>query len=334
MNYFRLNQKANTHILLLFAGLALIFFIVFSASGGFKNKLFATLFPKPPINASENAGSISFIDEDGNPITEITSNSVKIQITDVNWSFIPSPSPSASATDSSTPTPTATPIAITTASVLLAEDPDFTVNTESVGVGSTYYNFSDSTIGYKNLYAKFIASDGTEKKANPYPAIIQLISPTPTPTDSPTPTPTDTPTDTPEPTSSDTPTPEPSDTPPPSPTDTPIPTENPTPTPAPAPTNIPADIPQLTPAPSPTITNGFTLNNSALELINERNASTIESPAPSDMPTPTPIDVVANKDCGLYCRFDNLLKKINPVAEQTVNNFLLGILTKIGLIKE
>lgn len=285
MEYFRHNQKGSVHLLLLLSALALIAFILFSASAGFKDKLFASLFPKQLSIASEGVGSVKFVDENSNQITQVPSTTVKVQISDVTWS-------------PQTVANRASPVPVTTVNVLLAEDLNFTVNTQSVGVGTTYYNFSDSTPGTKTLYTKFIGSDGTKQNANPFPAVIQLISPTPTPSPTSTDSPANTPT--PAPTNSPTPAPSPSLSPSSTPTNTPIPTSMPTPSPV----------------------RSIVIYESA------------ENPFPTSQPTLIDVKVQENKDCGLYCNLDKLLKKISPSTEEKINSFLLSILIKFGLIKE
>lgn len=76
------------------------------------------------------------------------------------------------------PTPTPTPIQKTTISIGLAEDPNFTINRQTIDFTTDpiSYTFSDSNPGLKTLYAKFIASDGQEQNANPFPATITVIS--------------------------------------------------------------------------------------------------------------------------------------------------------------
>ncbi len=415
MIYIRNNQKASAHVLLLVVAMTLIVFIVFSASAGFKNKLFGSLFTKSTSFASGNAGSVIFVDESNNQITETTSATVKLQISDVVWPTS-TPTTSNNTSDdlnlfniSSTTTcqrlpqvtnlkpagvitsgnntltwdpvagttrgyflvindrtnpyagceigitqnpgdvcavvltnsysfnfqptrlyrwgvvaandcgismpasvvvavgPFPTPTPVTTATVLLAEDSNFSVNAQSASLGNANYNFSDPTPGIKSLYAKFIGSNGTVQNANPFPATISLISPTPIPTPSQTDSPTDFP--------------------------TPTPTESPTPASSPTTDNTPVEIPQSTETPGATLTpGGFTLNNSALVLINERN---ISSAADSFAASQSTSNLNAEKkDCGFYCSLDSLLKKISPSTEERFNSFILSTLIKLGLIKE
>lgn len=89
--------------------------------------------------------------------------------------------------------------AVVTQSVVLAEDPGFTVNKQTVNftTNSFTYTFSSANPGTKTLYAKFIASDGQEQNASPFPITITLQTPSPTPTSSPTPSATPTPSPTP-----------------------------------------------------------------------------------------------------------------------------------------
>lgn len=79
----------------------------------------------------------------------------------------PSPSPS--------PTPTSGPV--TTVSVVLAEDPNFTINKQELNFTTDLitYTFSNSSAGTKTLYVRFVASDGRTQNGNPYPATINLV---------------------------------------------------------------------------------------------------------------------------------------------------------------
>lgn len=80
-----------------------------------------------------------------------------------------------------------TSFAVVTATVVLAEDPNFTSNVKTVNFTTNpiEYIFSSSTAGTKTLYAKFIASDGQQQNANPFPVTINLVALTPSPTPSP-----------------------------------------------------------------------------------------------------------------------------------------------------
>ncbi len=94
----------------------------------------------------------------------------------------PNPTPTPSASPSATPSPTSAPV--TTQNVILAEDPNFTVNKQTVNFTTNPFNytFSSSAAGTKTLYAKFITSDGiTTQNANPFPVSITLTAPSPTP---------------------------------------------------------------------------------------------------------------------------------------------------------
>ena len=103
--------------------------------------------------------------------------------------------------------------------------------------------------------------------------VVEVVEPTPTPTDTPSPTPTDTPTstptDAPSPTPTDTPTSTPTDTPPaptdPSP-DTPTPTSTATPTPTTTPTETPTPTFTPTATPTPTPKPDAVVNTEALNL--------------------------------------------------------------------
>ncbi|MBI3486367.1 sulfatase [Candidatus Daviesbacteria bacterium] len=89
------------------------------------------------------------------------------QSTDSNYNII--------YTSKTKPTPTPNP---QTKSVVLAEDPNFTINSKTLDFTTSpiSYTFSDSTPGLKVLYAKFIAIDGRVQNASPFPAQIQLIN--------------------------------------------------------------------------------------------------------------------------------------------------------------
>lgn len=195
-------EQGIVHIPILIAAIALIGFILVSSSADFKNKLFATLFPKPKSQAAENLpGSVRFVDSSGNTITTTTSATVKLKYTLPNvgiGSTNPSPSPSWSTTPSptptpipnpvsapiSSPTPTPTPTPVTITNIALAEDNPLRTNLKILKVDSSNtanYIFSDSTPGTKNLYVKFIDSNGYPINATPFPVTIQLVAPTPSP---------------------------------------------------------------------------------------------------------------------------------------------------------
>lgn len=75
------------------------------------------------------------------------------------------------------------PPPVTTASINLAEDPNFTVNSQTLPFTTELvsYTFSNSDPGIKTLYGKFTASDGQVQNANPFPATVELLAPTPSP---------------------------------------------------------------------------------------------------------------------------------------------------------
>lgn len=75
-----------------------------------------------------------------------------------------------------TSSPSATPV--TTEKVVLAEDPNFTVNKQTLDFTTSpiTYTFSDPTPGPKTLYVKFISSNGKEQNATPFPAQITLVT--------------------------------------------------------------------------------------------------------------------------------------------------------------
>lgn len=85
------------------------------------------------------------------------------------------------------PSPSLNPQPVTVMATL-AEDPNFTLNVKTasfsgqLNIVTTDYTFSNSNAGTKTLYVKFIASNGQEQKANPYPATISLIVSTSSPT--------------------------------------------------------------------------------------------------------------------------------------------------------
>lgn len=83
----------------------------------------------------------------------------------------------------SSPAPPASTAPVTTVKVKLAEDPNFTSNyiEASFSAQAVTYTFTNSNPGTKTLYAKFVASDGREQNANPYPVTISLIAPSPSP---------------------------------------------------------------------------------------------------------------------------------------------------------
>lgn len=90
--------------------------------------------------------------------------------------------PTATAIQSPTVLPTSalsspTPIPVTTAAVVLSEDSNFSINNKTVvfSSDSVTYTFSDAAPGVKTLYVKFIASDGREQSASPFPATITLL---------------------------------------------------------------------------------------------------------------------------------------------------------------
>lgn len=93
-----------------------------------------------------------------------------------------------SCTPVASPTPSPSPQPIYTTQVVLAEDPNFSQNSLVVDYTTSplelNYTFSDSNPGQKNIYAKFLNSDGlnqTEQNASPFPMSIQLLAPTPSP---------------------------------------------------------------------------------------------------------------------------------------------------------
>ncbi len=71
--------------------------------------------------------------------------------------------------------------------VYLAEDPNFLTLTRVIPFTSEpiEYTFTDSGVGQKLLYVKFISNIGTEQNALPFPAEIRLENPAPTPTPDP-----------------------------------------------------------------------------------------------------------------------------------------------------
>lgn len=73
------NQKGIAHILLLIAAIGLIAFLLISNISSFKNGLFATLFSKFPSFAS--GPGLVFVDNSNNPISQITSSTVRVQLT-------------------------------------------------------------------------------------------------------------------------------------------------------------------------------------------------------------------------------------------------------------
>jgi len=108
------------------------------------------------------------------------------------------------------------------------------------------YDWASAAVGPHTLTAKTVDNDGDI--AVSAPVNIDVVMPTPTPTETPTPVPTDTPT--PVPTDTPTPTPTPTFVPTEMPTPTPTPTSTETPTPTPTDTPIPTDVP--TPVPTAT----------------------------------------------------------------------------------
>jgi hypothetical protein len=73
-----INEKGAMPLLILIAGLGLIAFLIVSSAAPLKDKLFNALYPKP---ASHAASEIVFVDEEGNALTEITSPTVRVQLT-------------------------------------------------------------------------------------------------------------------------------------------------------------------------------------------------------------------------------------------------------------
>lgn len=125
-----------------------------------------------------------------------------------NCQVPPHPTPTPTATPTATPTTTVTvaptvtptvsaPVEIKTVSVMLSEDPNFTIaksivwNTDAASMVIDY-TFSTSYPGIKTLYVRFKGSNGEVKDGNPIPATINLVAIS-TPVITPLPTPTLTP---------------------------------------------------------------------------------------------------------------------------------------------
>ncbi len=81
------------------------------------------------------------------------------------------------------PTPTSTPKMVHISNVILAEDPNFSVNLVDIPITSNpqtvEYSLSNTDLGTKFVYAKFIATNGEEQIFKDF---VNLVSPSPSPT--------------------------------------------------------------------------------------------------------------------------------------------------------
>ncbi len=104
----KIDNKGAIPLLVLISAVAIVVFIGLTSTFSFKHNLFGSLFPKPYTKASEP--QITFIDNQGNVITSITSPQVRVRVNS-KWPPQPqqtSPTPSPSMRPSSTPSPTPT----------------------------------------------------------------------------------------------------------------------------------------------------------------------------------------------------------------------------------
>lgn len=83
-----------------------------------------------------------------------------------------------------------TPPSVLTKSLVLAEDPRFSVNVQSQDFTTNLisYTFSHTSPGLKTLYGKFIGTDGREQTAANNPALVTYTPPSPSPSVTPLPT--------------------------------------------------------------------------------------------------------------------------------------------------
>ncbi len=91
----KLNQKGAIPLLLLIAGIGLLVFIFITSTTSFKDKLFNTLFPKPPSHASETFNRFAVAGCDGGPNADLYC---------YNWNNMSEPAP----VDQSKPAPNQT----------------------------------------------------------------------------------------------------------------------------------------------------------------------------------------------------------------------------------
>lgn len=207
VNYMpRLNQKGAVQFLIPLILLVGIIAGVYLVREG--PKIFQ---PKATVGAN-----IFFVDSSGSEVTTTTTAMVNVKVISPEWpqptieptptSTItpvstnkpgPKPRPTGKPKPTSKPKPTKTPRVlgesaslVTTINVVLAEDPNFTVNVQTLNFTTDpiTYTFSNPDLGLKTLYAKFISSIGTEQNASPFPATIILeIAPISIPSPSPAP---------------------------------------------------------------------------------------------------------------------------------------------------
>lgn len=167
--------------------------------GDVNSDMVVTLADADMVREAVN-GRINFTSEqkirgdlDGNgEITSVDALYIRRYVSGADKTFKVCPTPTPKSKPTKEPKPTKKPrvkgesTGVITMSVILAEDPNFTSNVKTVNFTTDpiAYTFSTSNTGPKTLYAKFVASDGREQNANPFPVTITLVvnsSPSPKP---------------------------------------------------------------------------------------------------------------------------------------------------------